>query len=168
MSNILWSMRICKRTFFPVCRMSGYVNTLVYFYLAYNLMYKSSTLKWELIIYGTNQVHLSESWSFKKQIKYTSVRVDHCRNKSSTSQSKLIMINSLWDVLDVYLKWSTHSEVYLIYILNHQLTLRCTWLVPTMINSHWGVLDLFLKGSTLTEVYLICIHSHVRPRCPTK
>ena len=26
-SNILWSMRICKRTFFPVCRMSGYVNT---------------------------------------------------------------------------------------------------------------------------------------------
>ena len=33
MSNILWSMRICKRTFFPVCRMSGYVNTLVYFYL---------------------------------------------------------------------------------------------------------------------------------------
>jgi len=23
----------CKRTFFPVCRMSGYVNTLVYFYL---------------------------------------------------------------------------------------------------------------------------------------
>ena len=34
MSNILWSIRICKRTFFPVCRMSGYVNTLVYFYLA--------------------------------------------------------------------------------------------------------------------------------------
>jgi hypothetical protein len=34
MSNILWSMRICKRTFFPVCRMSVYVNTLVYFYLA--------------------------------------------------------------------------------------------------------------------------------------
>jgi hypothetical protein len=34
MSNILWSMRICKRTFFPVCRMCGYVNTLVYFYLA--------------------------------------------------------------------------------------------------------------------------------------
>jgi hypothetical protein len=34
MSNILWSMHICKRTFFPVCRMSGYVNTLVYFYLA--------------------------------------------------------------------------------------------------------------------------------------
>ena len=34
MSNILLSMRICKRTFFPVCRMSGYVNTLVYFYLA--------------------------------------------------------------------------------------------------------------------------------------
>jgi hypothetical protein len=33
-SNILWSMRICKRTFFPVCRMCGYVNTLVYFYLA--------------------------------------------------------------------------------------------------------------------------------------
>jgi hypothetical protein len=32
--NILWSMYICKRTFFPVCRMSGYVNTLVYFYLA--------------------------------------------------------------------------------------------------------------------------------------
>jgi hypothetical protein len=31
MSNILWSMRICKRTFSPVCRMSGYVNTLVYF-----------------------------------------------------------------------------------------------------------------------------------------
>ena len=26
MSNILWSIRICKRTFFPVCRMSGYVN----------------------------------------------------------------------------------------------------------------------------------------------
>ena len=25
---------ICKRTFFPVCRMSSYVNTLVYFYLA--------------------------------------------------------------------------------------------------------------------------------------
>ena len=34
MSNILWSMRICKRTFFPVCRMCEYVNTLVYFYLA--------------------------------------------------------------------------------------------------------------------------------------
>ena len=34
MSNILWSMRICKRTFFPVCRMSWHVNTLVYFYLA--------------------------------------------------------------------------------------------------------------------------------------
>ena len=34
MSNILWSMRICKHTFFPVCRMSWYVNTLVYFYLA--------------------------------------------------------------------------------------------------------------------------------------
>ena len=34
MSNILWSMRICKRTFFPVCRMCGYVNTLGYFYLA--------------------------------------------------------------------------------------------------------------------------------------
>ena len=34
MSNILWSMRICKRTFFPVCKMCGYVNTLVYFYLA--------------------------------------------------------------------------------------------------------------------------------------
>ena len=34
MSNILWSMRICKHTFFPVCRMCGYVNTLVYFYLA--------------------------------------------------------------------------------------------------------------------------------------
>jgi hypothetical protein len=34
MSNILWSMRICKCTFFPVCRMCGYVNTLVYFYLA--------------------------------------------------------------------------------------------------------------------------------------
>ena len=34
MSTILWSMRICKRTFFPVCRMCGYVNTLVYFYLA--------------------------------------------------------------------------------------------------------------------------------------
>jgi hypothetical protein len=34
MSNILWSMCICKRTFFPVCRMSRYVNTLVYFYLA--------------------------------------------------------------------------------------------------------------------------------------
>jgi hypothetical protein len=34
MSNILWSMRICKRTFFPVCRMCGYVNTLVYFYFA--------------------------------------------------------------------------------------------------------------------------------------
>ena len=29
MSNILWSMCICKRTFFPVCRMCGYVNTLV-------------------------------------------------------------------------------------------------------------------------------------------
>jgi hypothetical protein len=27
MSNILWSMRVCKRTFFPVYRMSGYVNT---------------------------------------------------------------------------------------------------------------------------------------------
>ena len=34
MSNILWSTRICKSTFFPVCRMCGYVNTLVYFYLA--------------------------------------------------------------------------------------------------------------------------------------
>ena len=34
MSNILLSMRICKRTFFPVCRMSRYINTLVYFYLA--------------------------------------------------------------------------------------------------------------------------------------
>ena len=34
MSNILWSMRICKRILFPVCRMSRYVNTLVYFYLA--------------------------------------------------------------------------------------------------------------------------------------
>ena len=34
MSNILWSMHICKRTFFAVCRMFGYVNTLVYFYLA--------------------------------------------------------------------------------------------------------------------------------------
>ena len=34
MSNNLWSMRICKRTFFPVCKMCGYVNTLVYFYLA--------------------------------------------------------------------------------------------------------------------------------------
>ena len=34
MSNILWSMRICKRSLFPVCRMSGYVNTLVYFYFA--------------------------------------------------------------------------------------------------------------------------------------
>jgi hypothetical protein len=33
MSNILWSMRICKRTFFPVCRMCEYVNTLVYFTL---------------------------------------------------------------------------------------------------------------------------------------
>jgi hypothetical protein len=30
MSNILWSMRICKRTFFLVCRMCGYVNSLVY------------------------------------------------------------------------------------------------------------------------------------------
>jgi hypothetical protein len=40
---ILWSMRICKRTFFPVCRMSGYVYTLVYFYFApfvsYNKIY---------------------------------------------------------------------------------------------------------------------------------
>ena len=34
MLNILWSMRICKRTFFPVYRMCGYVNTLMYFYLA--------------------------------------------------------------------------------------------------------------------------------------
>jgi hypothetical protein len=34
MLNILWSTRICKRTFFPVCRMCWYVNTLVYFYLA--------------------------------------------------------------------------------------------------------------------------------------
>ena len=34
MSNILWSMRICKRTFCPVYRMCGYVNTLVHFYLA--------------------------------------------------------------------------------------------------------------------------------------
>ena len=34
MSNILWSMRICKHTFFSVCRMSRYVNTLVYFYHA--------------------------------------------------------------------------------------------------------------------------------------
>ena len=34
MSNILWSMCICKCTFFPVCRISGYVNTLVYVYLA--------------------------------------------------------------------------------------------------------------------------------------
>jgi hypothetical protein len=34
MSNILWTMRICKRNFFPVYRMCGYVNTLVYFYLA--------------------------------------------------------------------------------------------------------------------------------------
>ena len=25
---------LCKRTFIPVCRMSGYVHTLVYFYLA--------------------------------------------------------------------------------------------------------------------------------------
>ena len=46
MSNILWSMRICKRTFFPVCRMSGYVNTLVYFYLApYSRQERYSTLQ---------------------------------------------------------------------------------------------------------------------------
>jgi hypothetical protein len=28
------SLIYCKRTFFPMCRMSGNVNTLVYFYLA--------------------------------------------------------------------------------------------------------------------------------------
>jgi len=27
-------MLLCKRTLFPVCRMSGYINTLVYLYLA--------------------------------------------------------------------------------------------------------------------------------------
>ena len=30
----LASLIYCKRTFFPMCRMSGNVNTLVYFYLA--------------------------------------------------------------------------------------------------------------------------------------
>ena len=30
----LASLTYCKRTFFPMCRMSGNVNTLVYFYLA--------------------------------------------------------------------------------------------------------------------------------------
>ena len=30
----LASLIYCKRTFFPMCRMSVYVNTLVYFYLA--------------------------------------------------------------------------------------------------------------------------------------
>ena len=30
----LASLKYCKRTFFPMCRMSGNVNTLVYFYLA--------------------------------------------------------------------------------------------------------------------------------------
>ena len=29
MSNILWSMRICKRTFFPVCRMCGYPSVFL-------------------------------------------------------------------------------------------------------------------------------------------
>jgi hypothetical protein len=37
MSNILWSMHICKLTFFPVCRMSDYVNTLASVFLSCNI-----------------------------------------------------------------------------------------------------------------------------------
>jgi hypothetical protein len=39
------------------------------------------------------------------------------------------MINSHWGVLDLYLRWSTLTEVYLTCTLNDQLSLRCTWLV---------------------------------------
>ena len=49
MSNILWSMRICKRTFFPVCRMSGYVNTLVYFYLPPGRVAQRSIYNWNIV-----------------------------------------------------------------------------------------------------------------------
>jgi hypothetical protein len=53
------------------------------------------------------------------------------------------MMNSHWGILELYLKWSILTEVYLISNLNYQLsevyltcilsvhlTLRCTWLVP--------------------------------------
>ena len=38
----------CKHTFFPVCRMSGHINTLVYFYLALVCLFrqKSVFLSW--------------------------------------------------------------------------------------------------------------------------
>jgi hypothetical protein len=76
------------------------------------------------------------------------------------------MVNSNWDVSEMYLKISTHSYIYLTYTLNDQISLRCSWLVPLVINSLWCVLDLYLKGSTLTEVYLTCtLYDIISLRC---
>jgi hypothetical protein len=45
----------------------------------------------KIIIYGTNQLHVSESWSFNVQVKYISEQVDHLKYISSTFQWELII-----------------------------------------------------------------------------
>jgi hypothetical protein len=132
---------------------------------------------------GTSQVHLSESWSFKVQVRYTSVRVDQSSYRSNTLQWELIndqlslrciwtvsyIINFYWGVPDVYPKWSNHSDMYLACILNIDsqcgvFYLYVKWSTLTEVclsctlksNSHRVILDLYLKWSTLLEVHLKC------------
>ena len=57
MSNILWSMRICKRPFFPVCRMPGYVKCI-------------STLHHIRARKGSSKVNISLKYCWKVTFKH--------------------------------------------------------------------------------------------------
>jgi hypothetical protein len=98
-----------------------------------HLRYRSNKYKSELIFWDTFQIHLSESWSFQVQVNYTS--------------EVLYMMNSHWDILELYLKWSILTEVYLISNLNYQLSQRCIWLVILRYISDTSQWELIISGT---------------------
>jgi hypothetical protein len=76
----LASLIYCKRTFFPMCRMSGYVNTLVYFYLALVCLfrqkkYTSIFLSWNSYP-SASQVIFSSHGNLAKLLNYRQLCID--------------------------------------------------------------------------------------------
>ena len=101
--------QLCKRTFFPVCRMSGYVNTLVYFYLALVCLFRQKKY---------TSVFLS--WNFYPSVFYpkgknTLVERTHCYNCMYTLYMYVWVFHTI-EGFTMSVKWRTAIKALFQYI----------------------------------------------------
>jgi hypothetical protein len=92
----LASLIYCKRTFFSMCRMSGYVNTLVYFYLALVCLfrqkkYTSIFLSWNSYSCAS-QVIFSSYGNLAKLLNYRQLCIDFFNCWCLTSLSTIFQL----------------------------------------------------------------------------